>query len=293
MQTELTTLDSDLKAINKALEDILSTKEDQHSSLYEAARYTVLGPGKRIRPLLCLAIAQMLGVDSNQAILPAAALELIHSYSLIHDDLPAMDNDDYRRGRLTLHKVYPEGHAILTGDYLLTYAFEILSHASFIATEKQVKLIRILAKAAGGEGMVGGQVRDIDAKNKSLTLSNLKELHLRKTGKMIQASILFGAILGDADEVHYSLLEQIGEKIGLAFQINDDIIDVINSAQKHGYATPSDQINQKTTYVTLLGLEEAQHMVKQLLAEIQILLENLPFEKEKLKLILDKAFSIK
>ncbi|MFA6916580.1 MAG: polyprenyl synthetase family protein [Parachlamydiales bacterium] len=293
MQTELLALRNDLEEVNATLEHLLQTKELEHVHLYEAARYAVLGPGKRIRPLLCLAATQLFGIPNSHALVPASALELIHCYSLIHDDLPAMDNDDYRRGRPTLHKVYPEGHAILTGDYLLTYAFELLSNAPHLSAEKRINLVRILAEAAGGEGMVGGQVRDVSSEGKNLKLNDLEELHLRKTGRMFQAALLFGAVISDANETNYQLLKEIGEKIGLAFQIHDDVIDVINSAQKHGYSVSSDQTNNKTTYVTLLGLDEARTAVDTLLQETKTLFEKLPANQEKLKTILHRAFSIK
>lgn len=292
MPTDQLALQNDLDELNKTLEHFLSTKETEHSHLYEAARYAVLGPGKRLRPLLCLAVAQMFNVPNETSVAPAVALEFIHCYSLIHDDLPAMDNDDYRRGRLTLHKVYPEGHAILTGDYLLTYAFEILSNSPHLSAESKVKLVRILAEAAGGEGMVGGQVRDISLENKHLALNALKELHLRKTGRMFQAALLFGAVIAGVNPEQYRIFEEMGEKIGLAFQILDDVIDVVDRNHKHGYGISSDQLNNKTTYVTLLGLDGARSAVKELLQETEHLFDKLPENHAKLKYIINKAFSL-
>lgn len=293
MQTEQCTLQSDLEEIEATLAMLLQTKEERHSHLYEAARYAALGAGKRLRPLLCLAVARLLGAASSTALVPAAALELVHCYSLIHDDLPAMDNDDYRRGKPTLHKMYPEGHAILTGDYLLTYAFEILSKAPGLSAEKKVRLIELLSEAAGGEGMVGGQVRDIDTTRIPSTIEDLEELHLRKTGRMFQASILFGAILGGADTQQFALLETLSKKLGLAFQIYDDVIDVLHSEEKHGRSVPSDQTNRKSTYVSLLGLAGAQQRVHELIKEIYLLIGTLPQPNQQLILILNRAFSLK
>lgn len=266
--------------INKMLEELLVTDEAPQAHLYEAARYAALGQGKRLRPLLCLLSAEMFGAPMVRAIQPAAALEIIHTYSLIHDDLPCMDNDDYRRGRLTVHKAYDEGLALLTGDFLLTYAFELLSNAPHLSADSRIKLVQYLARSCGGNGMVGGQVRDISSENQTLTLQELKELHIRKTGMLINASILFGAII--AEQAPPEELEQLGIEMGLAFQIVDDILDIIDSKDKRGSDVPSDIANNKTTYVTLLGIEGAKKEASACLDRIEGFLNKMPLNTQPL-----------
>ncbi len=284
MYTEQVTWLPLIEEINTALDSYLQVKEAEHAQLYEAARYAVLGAGKKIRPLLCLAAAEMLGVPLDQALPPAVALEFVHCYSLIHDDLPAMDNDDYRRGRLTLHRAFPEGLAILTGDYLLTYAFQVIAEASNLDPRTKVRLVQLLAQSAGGEGMVGGQVRDIDVDGHPLVLQQLKEIHARKTGRLFKASILFAAVLKNVDSTVYAELEEIAELIGLAFQVADDILDVTKSEEKHGRS--SDMSNQKKTYVTFFGVAGAQNEVHKLLKQIDLRLDALPYSAQLLKEII-------
>ncbi len=278
-----------LDKINTFLEKLLETKESEQELLYQAARYAVLGDAKRIRPSLCISVASMLGASIDKALQPAAAIELVHCYSLIHDDLPAMDNDDFRRGKPTVHKAFPESIAILAGDYLLTFAFELLACAPHLDDPCKIRLIRLLSHCAGGEGMVGGQVRDINSENKQLNIEELKQLHQRKTGKLIEASILFGAILGEADATTYQKLKEIAEAFGLLFQIADDIIDVVDSRNKHGKAVSSDQANQKTTYVSLLGLEGALEEMNRLSVAIEAHLEQLSHPAAELKILLSSV----
>ena len=197
------------------------------------------------------------------AVAPACSLELIHTYSLIHDDLPCMDNDDYRRGRLTVHKKFNEGHAVLTGDYLCTYAYEILSTAPGLASDQKVKLIEILAKQSGGYGMVSGQVLDIEGEGRELSLQHLQEIHSKKTGALISASIEFGAVCAGASDFEMSCLQKFARELGIAFQITDDILDVTSGESKRGPQIPSDIKNGKATYVTLIGLEGSKKAARE------------------------------
>ncbi|AQY51085.1 polyprenyl synthetase family protein [Paenilisteria weihenstephanensis] len=240
---------------------IVATNSDQ--KLEQSMIYSLEAGGKRIRPLLVLATIIAYGREPELGYQTAAAMEMIHTYSLIHDDLPAMDNDDYRRGKLTNHKVYGEATAILAGDALLTKAFEmIVSDVTLTATIK-VDLIQLFAKNAGANGMVGGQQADILGENRTLSLSELESIHRRKTGALLSASVLSGAIIAGASEDDKKVLEKFAHHIGIAFQICDDILDVIGDAQKMGKKTGADSELQKSTYPALLSLEGA----KQALAE--------------------------
>ena len=246
------------RLIEQELDRLIPERDDLTKKLFESARYAVLGGGKRLRPILALATAQMLGSDPRLALTPACTLELIHTYSMIHDDLPCMDNDDFRRGKLTVHKKYSEGHAVLTGDFLLTYPFEILATLPSLSAEKKIQLITTLAKQSGSDGMIGGQVIDLAFEGKTISIEHLKLLHRCKTGALLAASIEFGAIIGEAKPKDFIHLKRFGEAIGLAFQIVDDILDVTSSEIKHGKIVSSDIINEKSTYVSLLGLEQAK-----------------------------------
>ncbi|WP_041276564.1 polyprenyl synthetase family protein [Desulfosporosinus acidiphilus] len=230
-------------------------------TLSESMSYSLVGGGKRIRPVLALAAAEAVG-GNPEKILPAAiALELIHTYSLIHDDLPAMDNDDYRRGRLSNHKVFGEANAILAGDGLLTYAFEFLADPILGQPEKQLRVIREVAAAAGKNGMVGGQVLDIAGEEKKLSLTEIEEIHKAKTGALLIASARLGGILAGGSEEQIEALTNYAQALGLAFQIKDDILDVIGDSETLGKPAGSDLRQGKSTYVSLLGLEEAKHQL--------------------------------
>lgn len=245
------------------LEKLIPARHGATQQLFEAARYAVLGGGKRLRPILTLATVDMLGGSIEAALTPACAVEMIHCYSLIHDDLPCMDDDDYRRGKLTVHRRYNEGHAVLTGDFLLTYAFDVLASCPLLTPEKKVQLMAILAKKSGAEGMIGGQVMDIASEGQKITLDTLQLLHRQKTGALLTAAIEFGGIVSNASPSQLEHLRAFGENIGLAFQIVDDILDVTSSEAKHGRAVSSDVANGKSTYVTLLGLEQAKAYAQQ------------------------------
>jgi geranylgeranyl diphosphate synthase type II len=264
--------------IEQALNQFIPEQALPYGKLFTAARYSLLGGGKRLRPILALATAETVGGSLEAAMAPACALEMIHTYSLIHDDLPCMDNDDYRRGKLSLHRAFPEGHAVLTGDYLLTYAFEVLSKAPKLSPEQRLQLVKTLSHRAGGEGMISGQVLDLDVVGKKIDLETLKLVHRLKTGALLKASIEFGGIVANVPEAQMILLQQFGEKVGLAFQIMDDVLDVTASEQKHGKKTASDIANNKTTYVSLMGLEQSRALAQKLSNEAAETLQQLPYD---------------
>ena len=260
-------LKSKAELVEKSLDTLIPEKDVPYNQLYRAARYALLGGGKRLRPILTLATAEALAGSYENAILPACALEMVHTYSLIHDDLPCMDDDDFRRGKPSLHKAFPEGQAVLTGDFLLTFAFEVITQAPNLDADQRLQLITLLAKNSGGDCMIGGQVMDLEAEGKAISLDSLKDIHQRKTGAMITASIEFGAIIAKAPETERKQLRSFGDKIGLAFQVVDDLLDVTASKEKHGKEISSDIANHKTTYVTLKGIDESKRIASLLLNE--------------------------
>lgn len=238
--------------------------------LFSAMEYSLFAPGKRIRPVLCIATAQTLGGIVDEDVMRAAAsIEMIHTYSLIHDDLPCMDDDDLRRGKPTNHKVFGEAMALLAGDALLTYAFELLSSPQRILPSAQLELIRVLSRASGCFGMVGGQVADMEAEHRQGSLAELQFIHRNKTGKLIEASVEMGAILGGATEVKRKALCAFGQKIGLVFQIVDDILDVVGDAATLGKNTGVDEIRQKMTYPSLIGLKAAKALADDTMQEAE------------------------
>lgn len=264
--------------INQELDRLLPSTPGPHQELFEAARYALLGGGKRLRPILALATSRTLKGNEQVVLTPACSLELIHTYSMIHDDLPCMDNDDYRRGKLTVHKKYSEGHAVLTGDFLLTYAFEVLAKAPHIDESTKVELIALLARQSGATGMIGGQAMDLSSEGKTISLETLRFLHRNKTGALLTASIEFGAILSHAKGEHLRCLREFGEAIGLCFQVVDDILDVTSSEKKHGRAVASDVYNDKSTYVSLLGIEAAQGYARECYEQAVSALKPLPYD---------------
>jgi len=225
--------------------------------LNESMYYSLIGGGKRIRPVLALASAEAVGGNPEPILRAAVAIELIHTYSLIHDDLPAMDNDDYRRGRLSNHKVFGEAQAILAGDALLTYAFELLANFELGQPERQLRVIREVAVAAGKDGMVGGQVADVAGEGKRLTLNEIEGIHKAKTGALLTVSARLGGILAGGTEEQIKALTDYAQALGLAFQIKDDILDVVGDSETLGKPAGSDLRQGKSTYVSLLGLAEA------------------------------------
>ncbi len=247
--------------INKALDQSLPTTDHTPAIIHEAMRYSVNAGGKRLRPLLVLASAEAVGGDYLKAIQAACAIELIHTYSLIHDDLPSMDDDDYRRGKPTSHKVYGESIAILAGDALLTLAFELLTEvekSANLSGATIAKIIREIACAAGSRGMIGGQVMDILSENKVVDEHTLKYIHSHKTGALFKASVRIGALIGGASETELKNLTEFAEKFGVAFQITDDILDVEGDSEKLGKTVGSDERKKKSTYPSLFGLEQSK-----------------------------------
>jgi geranylgeranyl pyrophosphate synthase len=280
-------LESLLRIIEQKLDHLIPVRHGIHQQLFEAARYAVLGGGKRLRPILTLATTEMFGGNIEEALTPACSLEFIHTYSMIHDDLPCMDDDDYRRGRLTVHRQYNEGLAVLAGDFLLTYAFDILANDPLLNADKKMKLISTLAHRSGSDGMIGGQVMDLACEGKSINLDTLRLLHRNKTAALLTASIEFGGIICDVSEPQLENLRRFGENLGLAFQIVDDILDVTSSQTKHGKDVSSDVLNQKSTYVTLLGLEQARQYAQECYHEAVTTLKALPFDTSLLAEIAD------
>ncbi len=232
------------------------------ASLKDSMHYSLQAGGKRIRPILLLAVLHELGEDHPDALKVAAAIEMIHTYSLIHDDLPSMDNDDLRRGMPTNHKVFGEAVAILAGDALLTYSFGVIARLNHVSSDDKVRLIDLLSVAAGAEGMVGGQVLDIEGEEKKLTLAELEQVHRLKTGALLTYSILAGAILGKAQPEEMVSLGRFGEHIGLAFQIQDDILDVTGTSQELGKTAGKDESSAKSTYPGLLTLPKAKEKLE-------------------------------
>lgn len=244
--------------VETTLSTLLQSPIPEYTKLYESMNYSLLQGGKRIRPILLMAVLESLGKDPHNFKEYLCAMELIHTYSLIHDDLPAMDNDDYRRGNLTNHKVYGDGMAVLAGDGLLTYAFELCSQAKDVSPELQIACIHTLAKAAGPSGMVGGQAFDLLSEGKHIPLEELKVLHKGKTGALFIAAVEIGLILGQASNQVVNCYRTYAECLGLLFQITDDILDVTGTIEELGKTPGSDERQDKSTYVALLGLDGAK-----------------------------------
>jgi len=260
--------------VDRALERFLPEGGELPASLHGSMRYSVFAGGKRVRPVLLLAACEAVGGEVEPALPAACAMEMIHTYSLIHDDLPAMDDDDFRRGNPTNHKVYGEATAILAGDALLTEAFILLSRSEDAGdASARLRVIHEIARAAGSRGMVGGQVVDMESEGKgAIDLAILSYIHTHKTGALIRASVRAGAILGGATEQGLEALTRYGDAIGLAFQIADDILDVEGTTEQLGKDAGSDQARGKATYPALVGLDaskqRAQELVQMALAAL-------------------------
>jgi len=231
-------------------------------TLEKAMEYSLMAGGKRLRPVLLMAAADAVGKDGAAFLTTGCAIEMIHTYSLIHDDLPAMDNDDYRRGKPTNHKVFGDGIAVLAGDALLTLAFEVMLRQEGAAPETIVTVVSEMSRAAGPYGMVGGQVLDLEGEGRRLDLAALRKIHMGKTGALFCAAIRSGAILAGAKEEELAALTIYAERFGLAFQITDDILDVTGDEAAIGKPVGSDVRNEKATYVTLTSLEEAKKLAE-------------------------------
>lgn len=267
--------------VNRILEQYLLKEEGLQKTILEAVNYSLLAGGKRIRPMLMKETYEMFG-GTGKVIEPfMVAMEMIHTYSLVHDDLPAMDNDEYRRGKKTTHAVYGETMGILAGDALLNLAFETATTAFDIEPQNPNigKALQVLAKKAGVYGMIGGQVVDIESEameTKSITKERLDFIHRNKTAALLESSMMIGAILAGASTEEVKKTEKIATKVGLAFQIQDDILDVISSFEELGKPIGSDAKNQKVTYVTFEGLDKAKQDVEDLSKEAIFLLKELP-----------------
>lgn len=264
-EDEMSYLEMCKSDLNEYLKSALVT-DGRAKTLYEAMNYSLLNDGKRLRPALCMATAETFGV-SREAVLPAAAaLEMIHSYSLIHDDLPCMDDDDLRRGQPTNHKVFGEAMALLAGDGLLTEAFVQLSRPlSGVSPERQVSMLHTLALRAGASGMVGGQAVDVELTGQDGTLDDVAFIHLHKTARLIQASIEIGALFPELPDEHVRALSVYGESLGLAFQMIDDVLDVVGSQDELGKTPGKDVAAAKLTYPRFIGVEETRKLAAQVI----------------------------
>jgi geranylgeranyl diphosphate synthase, type II len=267
--------ESDRALIEKALERILPTENTQPTSIHRAMRYSVFAGGKRLRPVLCVESARMFAEDVAAAVEVGCAVEFIHTYSLIHDDLPALDNDDLRRGKPTCHKVFGEALAILAGDALLTLAFETLAKAA-VEPPRRVRVAAEIAAAAGTvNGMVGGQVADVEAERKPVDAAGLEYIHRSKTAALIRGSVVAGALAGGARDEDVERIGRFAENIGWAFQVIDDILDVEESSESLGKTAGKDQAQQKATYPALYGLAKSHAIAGEL--EARALRELVPF----------------
>ena len=265
---DLETYLKDKKAIvDQALDDSLPIIDPE--KIYEAMRYSLLAGGKRLRPILCLGACELFGGTQAMSLPTACALEMIHTMSLIHDDLPAMDNDDYRRGKLTNHKMYGEDIAILAGDGLLAYAFEfVVDKTENVTPERILQVIFRLGRAVGARGLVGGQVVDLDCEGKTdISVETLNFIHTHKTGALLETSVLSGAILAGASEEDLENLTLYAQNIGLAFQIIDDILDITATQEELGKTAGKDLTAQKATYPSIWGLEESKKQAQKLIDE--------------------------
>ncbi|MCG1022785.1 polyprenyl synthetase family protein [Sutcliffiella horikoshii] len=278
------------KLVEEALFSYVNTVEAPQA-LLDSMSYSLKAGGKRLRPLLVLATLHSFGKSEKLGLPVACAVEMIHTYSLIHDDLPSMDDDDYRRGKPTNHKVYGEAMAILAGDALLTYSFEVMEDLLNLGVSpiKVVTLMKELSKASGPTGMVGGQVADMEGEGegKALSLEELEYIHRNKTGKLLGYSVMAGAILGDASEEQISKLTLFADHLGLAFQIRDDILDIEGDAEKIGKPVGSDTLNEKVTYPSLLSMDGAKEKLEYHISEAKRLLSDMSLKSDLLSQLCD------
>jgi geranylgeranyl diphosphate synthase type II len=268
------TLHRDLKKfqglVDGALRSYFPSAGSYVRRVRKAMEYSLFAGGKRLRPILCLAACKAVGGRMIKALPAACALEYIHTYSLIHDDLPALDNDDFRRGHLSCHKKFDEATAILAGDALLTEAFSLLTQDEVmkdVSPQIRIQVIREIAEAAGIQGMVAGQEADLEAEKKKVSMSYLRYIHNHKTGALIKSSLVCGGLIGEGSDEEIRALRKFGEKIGLAFQIKDDVLNVEGQAKVMGKRTGTDEKKAKATYPVLMGLERSKTLGKQLLDE--------------------------
>lgn len=252
-----------IRIVDKSLDKYLSVENNPQSEIYEAMRYSIFAGGKRLRPILMWETAKMCGGDWNTIEAFACAIEMIHTYSLIHDDLPAMDNDSLRRGIPTNHIKFGEATAILAGDALLNKAFEVIATSSTVSAEKTLQAMAYLSKSSGTEGMIGGQTVDLASEGKSISAETLKYIHSLKTGALINAACVTGAILAGANNDEIRAVSEFADNLGIAFQIRDDILDVIGDENELGKPIGSDADSNKSTYVSIYGLEKSESFVEE------------------------------
>ncbi len=257
------TLKGYISLVAERLDKYLAKKDNPQNVIYDAMRYSVFAGGKRLRPVLMLACAEMCGGDVNEVMPFACAMEMIHTYSLIHDDLPSMDNDDLRRGMPTNHIKFGEATAILAGDALLNKAFEVVSEYNGTNPERAIKAMNMLAVSSGTEGMIGGQIVDMESEGKNIDLEILKYLHLNKTGAIIRSACTIGALMGGGNDEEINAVDEFAKNLGVAFQIQDDILDVIGNEDELGKPIGSDEEEDKNTYVKLVGLERSKEMAEE------------------------------
>ncbi len=277
--------------INSRLDILIPERGQRHDIVSAAARYSLLDGGKRIRPIILLEFYKLCGGNDDCAYNFACALEMIHTYSLIHDDLPCMDNDDFRRGRPSCHKKYGETMALLAGDALLTESFATAAKTMGIDARLVTRALAVLAECAGINGMVGGQVIDIENEEKTPDIETLTEMYTLKTGALLRAAAVIGAILGGADDELIANAAAYGNKLGLAFQIIDDILDATGDPELLGKPVGSDDKNSKTTYVTLLGVDECRTLAARLTNEAKALLESFEGDNSGLAALTDYLLS--
>ena len=273
--------------IDERLISLLKADRMEHQTLFNAMNYSLLAGGKRIRPSLFLIVLDMLGIDSGSYVDTACALECIHTYSLIHDDLPAMDNDDYRRGVLTNHKVFGAGMATQAGDGLLTFAFELLASQDMIPAPERIELVLILARAAGPCGMVGGQAHDLESENKMLSLEELQILDTAKTGCLLTAPVKMALVIAGAQQGVKEALETYSYHLGILFQITDDLLDVKGSLDEMGKMPGQDVLDHKSTYATILGPDKAFKAAEKEALEARKAICNIPCETDALLELVD------
>ncbi len=270
-------LQNRVEYVEKIIGEYLPIEEGKQKIIYEAMNYSVLAGGKRLRPMIMMETAKLFNNFAQDVKPFMAAMEMIHTYSLVHDDLPAMDDDDYRRGRLTTHKKFGHAMGILAGDALLNYAYEICSEAILYSQDmpRAARAFKILAKRAGADGMVGGQTVDVLLTDSEIEKETLDFIYKKKTSALLEASMSIGAVLAGADEEQLALVEKMGNKVGLAFQIQDDILDVIGDSKVIGKPVLSDEKNKKTTYVSIYGVEKSREISKALMVEAMGILDYL------------------
>ncbi len=286
--------ESYLPMIESRIEELLPTSGEKYGEAVKAMRYSLLSGGKRIRPILLLEFYKLCGGEGDKALNFAAALEMVHTYSLIHDDLPCMDNDDMRRGKPSCHKAFGEDTALLAGDALLTYAFSAAAATKDLPAERVLKAISVLAEKAGITGMIGGQVMDLSFEKTGTDADGLECMYLKKTSCLLEAAAMCGCILAGADDTHIEYASEYAKKVGLAFQIIDDILDCTSDEATLGKPIGSDEKNGKTTYVSLFGLQKSREKAAELSAEATEILGKFDGDSKNLteltKYLLDRKY---